>query len=222
MKKIIFILAATAAGGCAAPRTPPHETAKAETPALTTGAPAKAVPLDDLPALLRELRAIATTNTEAALDRAMTLPNGYERSEALSAVCLGLAQDDPAQAVNLAQSLYLDQMPGAVVEELIQQWASSDFAAALTWANNISPGRERDAVMTRLGFVLSETDPSDAANLVQTQIPPGRARDEAVMTVLHQWAMRDMAAAAAWVATFPETPLRQRALEELKGIEKYQ
>lgn len=38
------------------------------------------------------------------------------------------------------------------------------------------------------------------------------------MSVLQQWAIRDPAAARAWVARFPEGPLRTRAEEELAGI----
>jgi hypothetical protein len=41
-------------------------------------------------------------------------------------------------------------------------------------------------------YVMSQTDPASAANLVINQIPPGPSQNEAVMTVLNQWANQDL------------------------------
>ncbi|MEO7341735.1 MAG: hypothetical protein ABI073_12720 [Luteolibacter sp.] len=49
-------------------------------------------------------------------------------------------------------------------------------------------------------------------------VPAGRAQTEAVMAVLHQWALRDLTAAGKWVEDFPESDLRTRAVSELNGI----
>ncbi|HEV2453793.1 MAG TPA: hypothetical protein VGY98_06005, partial [Verrucomicrobiae bacterium] len=93
--------------------------------------------------LLRELRAWAATNTEAALAVVLKLPTGNDRDKELAAVCFGLAQSDPADAVKLAQAFHLDQQAGAVIENLTQQWAQSDVTSALTWAVNQPPGDAR-------------------------------------------------------------------------------
>jgi hypothetical protein len=39
---------------------------------------------------------------------------------------------------------------------------------------------------------------------------PGERQTEAAISVLHQWALRDLNAATAWTFTFPEGALRQR------------
>ena len=53
------------------------------------------------------------------------------------------------------------------------------------------------------------------------QIPPGAAQDEAIMTVLNQWANQDLIAATDWVKQFPDGPLQVRALNELEGMVAY-
>jgi hypothetical protein len=172
--------------------------------------------------LLRSLRAWAAKDPEAALAAAMKLPEGDERNQALSAVCLGLAQTDPADAVKMAQTLNLGNQPGGVMESLVQQWAATDLASVLDWANSQPAGYQRDGFTTRIAYVMSQSDPAGAANLVLNQISPGPAQDEAVMTVLNQWGNQNLVAATTWVKGFPEGPLQARAVNELEGIANYQ
>jgi hypothetical protein len=105
-----------------------------------------------------------------------------------------------------------------VLESLAQQWAIADTPGALAWAGNLPASGERDQFLSRIAFVESQENPVAAASLVVDQISPGSAQDEAAMSVLHQWAGRDLTAAADWVARFPEGPLRTRARNELAGI----
>lgn len=165
------------------------------------------------------LREWASTNFDAALAFVQQMPDGDEKNDSLEAVCFGLAQKDPSLAMTKAQEL---QEPSPVIENLAQQWADRDMTSALTWAHNQPAGDQHDEVFQRIALVLSQRDPKDAANLVLEQIPSGPAQDEAVMTVLHQWANRDIVAAVDWVKTFPENPFRERALQELEGIAQYQ
>jgi hypothetical protein len=168
--------------------------------------------------LLREVREWAAKNPESALAAAMKLPEGDERNQTLAAVCFGLAQTAPGDAVKMAKSLHLDEQPGAIMENLVQQWAATDLSSAQAWANNQPVGEQRDGITTRIAFVMSQTDPADAANLVINQIASGSAQDEAIMTVLNQWANQDLIAATAWAKGIPTGPLQERAITELEGI----
>jgi hypothetical protein len=170
---------------------------------------------------LQELRALAARDPMAALEAALRWPAGDERDQALAAVCFGWAHSNPAEAVKMAQML---QQPQAVMENLVQQWSTSDKVSALVWANAQGAGDQHDQFIQRVAFVLSKTDPANAAGLVAEQIPPGPIQDEAVMTVLHQWANQNLVAAANWAATFPfrSDQLQERALEELEGIALFQ
>jgi len=169
--------------------------------------------------LMAKLRDLAETNFDAALQQVQQMTDGDEKDDAMQAICYGLARRDPARAVQEAETL---QQPDAVKENLVQQWAGKDVPAAMVWANNQPASDARNEVFQRIGYVLSQSDPRDAANLVVEQIPAGAAQDEAVMSVLHQWANKDMMGAVNWVKTFPDSPFRERALQELEGIESYQ
>ena len=173
-------------------------------------------------AALRELSALAARDPAAALAAALKLPAGDERNEALTTVCSGMAQTDPAEAVKLAQVLQLDKQPGAVMGDLVQQWAGNDLVSTLAWVENQPTGGQRDELTTRVAYVMSRNDPSDAAELVMSEIPPGSAQDEAIMTVLHQWANQNFVAAANWAKDTIGGPLQERALNELNGILDYQ
>jgi hypothetical protein len=176
-------------------------------------------PENDSDQALRDFRDWSGKNPERALAAALELPIGENRDRALAAVCFGLAQSNPADAVKLAATFHLDA--AAVTENLVQQWAVSDSTSALQWASYQESGEPRDQFIARIAFVVSQTAPADAALLVKDQIRSGPARDEAMMTVLHQWGNRDLMAAAAWAADFPGG-LQERAISELEGIAEYQ
>ncbi|MBW8780270.1 MAG: hypothetical protein JF599_00050 [Verrucomicrobia bacterium] len=62
-------------------------------------------------------------------------------------------------------------------------------------------------------------DPLAAARLAVTDIFPGRARDEAMISVLHQWTLRDPETAKAWADSFRDDRLKTRALAETQGVQ---
>ena len=151
----------------------------------------------------------------------MDLPDNNKRTQILSAICYGVGQNDPADAIQLAETLHLDQQPGATIETLVQQWGSSDMASALTWADQQPAGSQRDGCMTRLAFILSQSDPSDAASLVTDEIPAGQSQDEAIMVVVHQWANQSMPDAIHWLQGLNglNPALEQRAIDELQNMQ---
>lgn len=164
----------------------------------------------------------AARDTSAALDWAAALGNARERDEILTDVFLRIAESDPAEAVRTRGRYVTDEKPNTGLEALAQRWAEKDFPAALDWAFSRAAGEQRDQLIARMAFVQSLTSPIEAAMLVSEKIPSGEAQTEAAMTVLHQWASRDFAAAEKWVACFPESDLRDRAVAELEGLAKYQ
>jgi hypothetical protein len=69
--------------------------------------------------------------------------------------------------------------------------------------------------MLHVALVWSKSDPAEAARLILDQIPAGDHQNEAVISVVYQWALQDKKEARAWVQLFPEGALRQRALNEI-------
>lgn len=160
----------------------------------------------------------AARDTSAALDWAATLANARERDGVLTDVFLEIAESDPAEAIRTRSRYVTDDELNAGLEALMQRWAEKDFPAARDWALSREAGAQRDQLIARLAFVQSQTAPFDAATLAVENLPAGRVQTEAVMAVLHQWALRDLSAAEEWVESFAEGDLRTRAVNELNGI----
>ncbi|HEY8961649.1 MAG TPA: hypothetical protein VIM57_05525 [Luteolibacter sp.] len=157
----------------------------------------------------------------AARDTALAIEDPKERGSALSRVCYQWAEFDPLGAIEHALAWQLEDVPG-LFENLAHQWASTDLAAARAWTETQPPSEFRSELAARIGFVLAQTDPEAAAHYVIKQTEPGPSQTEAAISVLHQWLKKDPEAAAAWANAFPPGPLRERALQEVEGMRRYQ
>jgi hypothetical protein len=167
----------------------------------------------ELPEGPDELRDWARQHTQEALAWLQTAPAGETRDVVVEMVCAQVAEFDPAQAVSLAER-YSGGCTN-LLENLVHQWADQNEPAASDYAMTKPAGEERDRLLSRVAFARSKEDPADAAKLVAEWISPGEIQNEAAISVLHQWALRDPDAAAAWAKLFPASVLRERALNEL-------
>jgi hypothetical protein len=79
-------------------------------------------------------------------------------------------------------------------------------------------GEQRDRLLARIAFVESQTNPDAAVRLVVDQMSAGTAQAEAAISVMHQWALRDPAAAMAWAESFPPGDLHDRAVNEVNNV----
>lgn len=158
-------------------------------------------------------------DTQSALKWLTSLPEPADRNLAAAAAIDFLAQNDPASAIELSLLLGLGTQDGSV-EHKVQLWTEEKPKEAVAWALARPAGAERDQLLARIAYVRAQQDPVEAGLLVLNQMTPGAARDDAIISVVHQWAMRDPATAATWVAQFPPSPLQTRALAELETTAK--
>jgi hypothetical protein len=154
----------------------------------------------------------------AALDAAAQISDPQARRAALEKACYREAGHDPAAAITAAERYSLGDGPGAVLENLAQQWAGTDLNAAYAWVEAKPAGAKRDALAARVAFVWSQSQPAQAANWLVQETEPGPGQQEAIMSIVHQWGLQDMTGATAWVEQFPEGDFRDRAMNELQGI----
>ncbi len=143
-----------------------------------------------------------------------------ERMLALSEICTSVAHSDGSGAIAIVGRNGL--AGDMVADSIVHRWAEQDFLAAATWVKGQPAGGRREEMVMRLAIVQSATDPAEAARLVVAEIPDGQVQTEAVISVIYQWACRDMAGAREWVRLFPESELRTRAEIELSNITAYQ
>jgi len=169
---------------------------------------------------LEQFRQWARRDPKAAWDRALKEPDGDRRVEMLGELCFQMAEDgDPARAVTLADNLHLTDH--GTLANLEQQWAQKDLPAAREWAVVKPDGDEKNELLKRVAYVWASADPENAARFVVEKMSPGHAQTEAAISVLHQWALRDFEGAKAWVELFPDSAIRERAINELAGVREY-
>lgn len=169
---------------------------------------------------LDQFRQWARQDPRAAWDWVLKQPDSDRRVEMLEELCYQIAQDgDPARAVVLADNLHLTSH--GTLANLEQQWAQNDLPAAREWAVAKPASDAKNELLERVAYVWSASQPAAAADFVVQQIPPGSAQTEAAISVLHQWAMRNIDDAAAWAELFPEGEIRQRAADEVAGVRIY-
>jgi len=103
---------------------------------------------------------------------------------------------------------------------LFQRWAAEDFEGAEDFTDRLPAGDARDVLLGLLAMDALRIDPGQAAAIAMGEMSPGESQTEAVMSIVHQWAIKDHAAAQTWVAGFPEGELRERAKREIVGLSR--
>jgi len=176
------------------------------------------VPAEMRDMVLREvIQAWAVRDPQSAADWALNVSDPVEQSRVMDQVFGKIAESNPERAAQLLQG-HLDIVRPALIENVVQQWAASNIRSAYEWADAQPDGELREELLKRVAFVWSQTDPMQAAQFVVEQIPPGAVQVEAVVSVIHQWALKDLAAAGAWAQRFPQGELRNRVLAEVSGV----
>lgn len=192
--------------GDAAARRARPKTAPRDTSDSGAADPTELVRLKEVEARQTELR--------AAMSAATQILDIQQRHEALASLCYQWAECDPRGALELALTYRLEEAPGAVIENLTQQWAAADLPAAREWIDAQPPSDFRSGLVARVGFLWARSNPEAAAQYVVSKTSPGPIQEEAAISVLHQWAQQDGTAALAWAQAFPPGALRDRALRE--------
>ena len=186
-------------------------------------APAAARFVRELKPPLREdvmrclVKSWALHDAPAVLAWASRLPDPSERAFTLSQACMQMSDRDPRGAIQETIKYQLHEANNGLLENLTAQWATEDLSAAFEWVSHQPAGELRDKLMLHVALVCSKIAPAEAARLVLDQIPAGANQNEAVISVVFQWALQDKDGAKAWAQLFPEG-LRQRAMNEIMSI----
>jgi hypothetical protein len=153
-----------------------------------------------LASALRPLfNALAEANPEAALQRALQLPDGAARVSAMRAAVEQAARQGKTSAL----LPHLSSLPTAYEQQqfasaLAQSWSLDDPAAALQWALTLSSPGVRSAAMSGAVRTWAADRPDLAAAWVQS-LPSGRERDAQMNHLVSSWARVDPVDAADWI-----------------------
>jgi hypothetical protein len=166
-------------------------------------------------ALNRTAREWGRVDPDRALLWAKELPDSQPRSQCVLMICSAVAESDRERAVLLAETAG-DLLDLSAMSSLVAGWVADSPKKAGEWIERRSP-EERDRFWNLGVQVLAGQSPEKAATLAVERMSPGPLQDEAVISALHQWVLKDRKAAAEWVGLFPEGPFRERARGELFG-----
>jgi hypothetical protein len=135
--------------------------------------------------------------------------------------CLNLAETDPLAAMELAIAQKLTADDPGLLNALILRWAERDFSGALEWTRTQPLDAGRDDILAHLAYLRSISAPAAAAEIAATEIAGPRARAEAILSVVHQWAQRAPEEALAWSERLADADLRRRALDEIAAVQAH-
>ncbi|HWA27870.1 MAG TPA: hypothetical protein VG734_19600 [Lacunisphaera sp.] len=170
--------------------------------------------------LLRQfIRQWAAADIGGVITWITSLLDESDRRNASLAATAQVAEDDVAGAVELAQLLHVGLDDGSL-ERRVQIWTEEKPGEALAWIARRPADAVRDRLLARIAWTRAQREPAEAAGLVLSYMSPGEARDDALLAVVRQWAVRDPAPATDWVAQFPAGALHARALAELATAAK--
>lgn len=171
--------------------------------------------------LRRVSRLWAGQEPAQALRWAASLADQHERELLISEVCVVWAETDPRKALEVAASQSGDNR-SETIRTIVYNWTSRDLGSASFWVLAQTSDELRSQLVQLVAIKRAESHPKEAAQLVLDQIPAGDRRNEAIISVLHQWALRDPQSAKAWVALFPpESSIKERAVRELVNLEAF-
>lgn len=157
-------------------------------------------------------------NLSNAVAWARHLPDSAERSSGLMAIAYEAARIQPEKALQLVNDWPASEIRNDLVIHAVNQWAASQPDAAAEWAIRIPDTDLRETVLANIAASWGESDPQTAATLARIGISPGKTQDNAVIGIMERWVQKDPERAAAWVASFPEGPLRREASQQLVRI----
>ncbi|MBI4657710.1 MAG: hypothetical protein HY735_02470 [Verrucomicrobia bacterium] len=157
----------------------------------------------------------AEGNLTDALNWAVTLPGGEERTAACRALAGEAAREAPIAAMSIALELPASPQKNQLIASVASEWAVRDVFSAVSWAREIGDAGLREAVTAAVCQAIAETNPAAAATIAIHDLAAGRNLDDTVLAVLQRWAQVEPKRAVDWVERFPEGILRQAATEEL-------
>lgn len=156
----------------------------------------------------------SAVNLQGAIAWTKGMDEDSERVVAASEIVSQVGQSDPGHAIEVSDVLGVGRNDGTV-EHIAQLWATQNLQAALDWTAAQPPGPQRDQILARVVAVEAERSPADAADTVLKEMSPGAAQTNAIAPIVHEWSVRDTAAASTWIQNLPQGPLRDLANGEL-------
>jgi hypothetical protein len=147
-----------------------------------------------------------------------SLPEGEWKQKAAAAAGGEVLSRDPVEAIVWAEQLSPGERQTGLLGMATLDWAKRDPDGAAQWVGRVKDPALREQLVGSLTVGYADTDPAQAAECALQSLRPGDVLNRSLAEIAWTWAIREPAAAIAWVAQFPEGPARQMALGHVMGI----
>ncbi len=149
----------------------------------------------------------------SALAWAAQLPGGV-RADALSTAVGMLALQDPKAAIDYLNTVSNPNDRNNLMGVIASNWGKVNPTEALAWVDDNVTGQAHDKTVLSLLNQLSQTDPAQAATLLD-HLPAGM-QDQGIAQIANNWAMQDLKGAMGWVQGLPEGANPNAAIKQLE------
>jgi hypothetical protein len=146
------------------------------------------------------------------------LPEGGWKEKAAAAASGEVLSNDPVEAIVWAEQLCPGERQTGLFGMATLDWVKRDPDAAAQWVGRVNDPDLREQLVGSLAVGYADIDPAQAAECALQLLQPGAMLDRSLAEIAWTWAMREPAAAVAWVAQFPEGSARQMALGNVMSI----
>ena len=171
------------------------------------------------PASLEQVALVwAGRDPACASEWARSLRSEAERADALRLIAHEVVRTDPVAALAMAAGLPAGEPRDQLFVRAASEWAATAPENAALWARKIPDLALREKILAGVAVAWGEREPVMAATLAAKELPPGRPQSDAVVSIVQRWGQVDPQAAARWVAGFPESMLRDAALDCLSRL----
>ncbi len=144
-----------------------------------------------------------------------SLPLDSTKYQALTDLGYEVARVYPVGALNISLQLPDSDTADGLLLHALAQWASENPDQSTQWALQLPPGPLREQSLSTVATVLADQDGEGAAQFAVDNISPGPDLDRAVIAIVQRWSQANLAGAATWVQSFPDSPVRDQAVQNL-------
>lgn len=180
--------------------------------------------VNDLPAdqqgaaLGAAVEALASENPQLAATKALEIPEGEARDEAVESVAESMARENPAEAADWIVKNGTEKAQKEAMRDVMGNWVSQDAAAARTWAVEQPEGALRDSAVSSYVMSDSKGDPQENIQLAESISDEG-SRGWAIGMTTMRWMGQDSEAATEYLQSSDaiDERMKERILNRGQG-----
>ncbi len=149
-------------------------------------------------AMSAAVRSLATKNPTLAAGKALAIPEGEARDEAIESVAESMARDNPVEAVEWVMTNGSEEAQSEAIGDVVSSWVGKDRDAAREWVSSQPEGEVRDSAVS--SYVMNDHTGSASEQVgLAESINDDHIRERTVGAAALRWMAQDREAATAYL-----------------------